>query len=152
VIDYPQSQSFASSSNCAAAYIYLDYADREHQKPINILTSLLKQLISNQGASKNLEVTELYEELKPKGVHPLVEQLRTALIIASKFFNRTFIIFDALDECDQGDQRKELLPLFLDLAKEGVSVFFTSRPHPEDLQVFLEANAVTKVKISAQDI
>lgn len=148
MIDYLYSQSLALSSNHAVAYIYLDYADKEHQKPIKILASLLKQL-GNQGSFK--EINELYEEFRLKEERPLAGQLRSALITASKFFKRTFIVFDALDECDQGNQRKELLPLFLDLAKEGINVFFTSRPHPEDLQVFLDANAVNKMKIAAQD-
>lgn len=49
-------------------------------------------------------------------------------------FPRIFLIFDALDECHE-DQPRGFLPLFERLGTEsGISLFFTSRPYPEDIQ------------------
>lgn len=57
-----------------------------------------------------------------------------------------FLVFDALDECDQ---RKGLLPLLHRMGKGGANLFVTSRQHPEDIQASFHSSA--KIKLSAQD-
>lgn len=61
-----------------------------------------------------------------------------------------FLVFDALDECDQEKQRKVLLPLFHRMGEEGgASLFVTSRQYPEDIQESFRDT--TKIGILAKD-
>lgn len=76
-------------------------------------------------------------------------ELYSVLLAISKYFKQLFFVFDALDECDPQNQRKELLPLFQQLAADRFSVFLTSRPHPEDIQDSLYS--VAKIELSAQE-
>lgn len=73
-------------------------------------------------------------------------------IIVSKQFSRVFLIFDALDECDQKSQRREILSFFHRLEKHGVSMLLISRPHPEDIQISPEKAAKIEISAHADDI
>lgn len=78
------------------------------------------------------------------------DDLSAILFELSKSFTRTFIICDALDECDPEKQRKGLLPLFHQMAKNGIYVFLTSREYPEDIQVSLQDSSA-KIRLWAKD-
>lgn len=80
-----------------------------------------------------------------------LEELYGALLAASKPFARVFLIFDALDECDAAKQRKQLLLLFRRMGKDGISVFITTRPHPEDIRNSLSGSDSAKIELSAQE-
>lgn len=60
-----------------------------------------------------------------------------------------FLVFDALDECDQESQRKELLPLFHRVSKDGASQFLTSRHYPEDIQDSF--SNIPKIELTAKE-
>lgn len=78
-----------------------------------------------------------------------MEELYTALVVTSKSFSRVLFVFDALDECEQKIQRKELLPLFHRMGKDGISLFLTSRQHPEDIQESF--SGITKIELTAKE-
>lgn len=122
--------------------------ERDRQRAFDVLSSLVKQLAS-QIPHLPMEIEELYDRLQKQHRRPTSEELYTALLTASKAFGQVFFIFDALDECDPDDQRKDLLPFFHRLAKDGIKVFLTSRPHPEDIQVSL--HDATKIELSAKE-
>lgn len=121
--------------------------ERERQRPNQVLASLAKQLAS-QTLQLCPEIKEIYDRLEPKNERPTFEGLYTALPAASKPFTRVFLLFDALDGCDEG-QRKQLLPLFHRLTGNGISVFLTSRPHPDDIQNSL--HGAIRIEISAKE-
>lgn len=87
--------------------------------------------------------------MKPAEKRPNSDELEATLYVISKSFTRTFIICDAVDECDQAKQRERLLPLFQRLGGDGISLLLTSRPHPEDIQEAFEN--VPQINISAQE-
>lgn len=150
VIDHLQVQSPTASNG--VAYIYFDYMNQDRQKPTYILATLIKQLASQVSHSESClapEIEKLYNTLQPKEKKPTWEELYTTLLAISKKFNRVFLVFDALDECGQDDQRKHLLPLLHLLAGHGISLFVTSRPHPEDIQYFLLK--APKIELSAKE-
>lgn len=132
--------------DCGVAYIYFDYREQDKQLPIHVLAVLVKQLAIQ---ATQLGIPECLVELEAKKRQPTVEELYTTLLDVSRLFPRTFLIFDALDECDPERQRKELLPLFHRLGKDGLKVFLTSRPHPKDIQNSLQ-NA-SKIKLFAHE-
>lgn len=128
------------------AYIYFNYQEQDKQKPTHVLSSLIKQLISQESAQPlPKELENFHKDQKT----PNSEELYRILLHVVKPFTRTFFIFDALDECDQNGQRKELLPLFHRMGKDGMNLFLTSRDHPADIQFSFDKTA--KVKLWAKD-
>lgn len=129
------------------AHIYFDYNEWDNQKPIQVLSSLVMQLAS-QLLDLPTKIEKLYEQFKRNKQRPTIDELYAALLELSKSFNQVFLIFDALDECHKSTQRVELLRLFQLMAKEGIWVFITSRPHPQDIEYALRNAA--KIELSAQ--
>lgn len=116
--------------------------------PADALSSLVKQ-IACQIPYLPREVEELYHKFSSYGARPSTNDLYDTLLPISRSFGRTFFVFDALDECDQDTQRKELLPLLQRMARDGISIFLTSHPGPEDIkQAFCYAS---RIEIMAQD-
>lgn len=95
-------------------------------------------------------VGELYD--RPERKKPTIDELYVALLEVSELFARVFFVFDALDECDPDGQRRELLPLFQRMGKDGFCVFLTSRPHPEDIRAALCDAAKIELAAQGQDI
>lgn len=146
MIDYLEEK--ASVENFGVAYIYFNYKEQDQQRPVHVLASLVKQLACQiQNLPK--EIDDLRSKLAPRQKRPTLEELYTVLLVLTKSFSRTFVICDALDECDPEAQRRRLLPLFHRMGKDGLSLFLTSREHPEDIQHSFGQSA--KVKLSAQD-
>lgn len=145
VIDHLRSRA---SGNHGLAYIYFEYQEQTQQSPVLILASLVKQLASRLPLLP-VEVEKLYDNLGSEGTRPSVEDLYTALLKISGYYTHVFIVLDALDECNQDGQRVQLLPLFRRMCKDGINLFLTSRPHPEDIQDAL-CDAV-KIELTAQE-
>ena len=60
---------------------------------------------------------------------------------------RTYVVVDALDECDAIHERRLLLPLLKSLPYGSTRLFVTSRPNHEDIyHVF---DKVSQIKITA---
>lgn len=141
----------AQTVNYGVGYVYFDYMERDQQKPIYVLASFLKQLAGQiPSICKELEI--FYDKLLAQQRRPRFEELYTILLATIKSFSRVFLIFDALDECDQEDQRKELLPFFHRLANYGISVFLTSRPHPDDIHSSLHNATMIELSAKKEDI
>ncbi|KAF8532214.1 hypothetical protein BDD12DRAFT_920271, partial [Trichophaea hybrida] len=138
-------------SNYGVAYIYFDYKEQNHQRPIDILCCIVKQLLAQLPPLLELppKLLELYDTLRPAEKRPSLDELEAVLNATSKAFTRTFIICDAVDECDQEKQRERLLPLFRRLGDGGINLFLTSRPHPEDIQEAFED--VPQINITAHE-
>lgn len=119
VIDHLQVQP----NRHGLAYAYFDYKEQERQKPIQVLSSLLKQLI---GQAIHLpfptEIKALYSRHETGGGRPTFEELYAALMVVSKQFPQVYFVFDALDGCHPENQRRTLLPLFQRMGREGINV------------------------------
>jgi hypothetical protein len=136
----------APTANFGVAYIYFNYNEQDQQRPVDILASVVKQLVIQSPQLSN-ELQVLYDDLKPKGKRPSSEDLYELLLATSKTFTRTFIVCDALDECNQTKQRERLLPLLHRMKESGFWIFLTSRPYPEDIQEYFSDSA--KINLSA---
>lgn len=147
MFNYLEKQS--SALNYGVAHIYFDYKEREQQRPENVVSSLVKQF-----ARRIPYLPAVLEEMHGKFKNhqlkgPTLEELYPVLITITSLFSRSYIIFDAFDECDE-KQRKGLLPLLLRMEKDGINLFLTSRPHPEDIQEYF-ANGSLKIEIYAHE-
>ncbi|KAI6780643.1 uncharacterized protein J7T54_001147 [Emericellopsis cladophorae] len=135
----------------AIAYIYLDYLRQNEQGIEDLLSNILKQL-SEYRSSTPSELDELHKKhtVTHRGTRPSLQEISSVLqsVIVSNL--RTFIVIDALDECDNSDgSRSRLLHELKNLRqKSGVKLFATSRHIPE---IAAEFQGCTTLEIRASD-
>ena len=123
---------FRNDATVGIAYLYCNYQRQQEQKPIDLLTSLLKQLVQEQPLVPEI-VKSLYECHKSRRTRPSFDEVSKVLHSVVAGFSRAFIIIDALDECQTFDGgRTRLLSEIISLqAKTGANLFATSRFIPE---------------------
>ena len=130
-------QQVFTENDVSISYIYCDYNDRKTQTTVNLISSLVKQIVL-QRKDMPREVIELYTG---KGQSSLsLEDLTRLLSSFSSHFRRSFILVDALDEHFINDDEESVMQLtlldsLLNLQKRGNSsrdytLFFTSREFP----------------------
>lgn len=118
------------------SYIYCDYKDRESQTTINLISSLVRQVVSQLGDTPE-ELRDLYTKHR-KGQSSLsLEESSSLLSSLSNHFRRSFIVVDALDEHFNNKKKDNamqmaLLDVLLPLQRhqassKGYTLFFTSR-------------------------
>ncbi|EWG50058.1 AGC/PKA protein kinase [Fusarium verticillioides 7600] len=131
VIDH-LSTSFQGQSGIGLAFIFCNFRRHHEQTLEDLLATLLKQLTQQKSPIPN-SVRDLYESCKNKGGRPSVEKLSTALQFVSGLFTRTFVIIDALDECQTTSGcRNAFLDELLSLQLRcGTNLLMTSRFIPE---------------------
>jgi hypothetical protein len=131
VVDYLCTR-FQNDASVGIAYLYCNFRRQHEQKPADLLASLLKQLVQEQSSIPQ-SVKSLYKRHKDKRTHPSFDEISKALHSVVADYSRSFIIIDALDECEVSDGgRKQLLSEISSLqAKTEASFFATSRFIPE---------------------
>lgn len=128
---------FQNDASVGIAYIYCNFRRQQEQKPEDLLASLLKQLVLQKRSMPEI-LKNLYERHKEKRTRPLIEEVSRVLHSIVADYSKTFVIIDALDECQViGGRHKKLLSEILRLQTEsGVSLFATSRFVPEIMTNF----------------
>ena len=146
VIDYLLN-NFANE-NTKVAYIYCNYKDQAAQTASNIIACLIRQIIGTTKAlPQQLEV--LYKDLKDQDRRPSIEELKRLLVALCAQYKSTYIIVDALDECE-AVHRRLLLPIIQFLPDVLTKLFVTSRPNNED--IFQSFGAAPQVPIVATEL
>ena len=114
--------------------------------------SLLKQLVQGQ-TSLPESVKILYENHRQKRTRPLLDEVSSVLHSVIGNYARTFLIIDALDECQNSDgTRTTLLSEIFKLQTNGnVSFFATSRFIPEIVDEFQGSPSV-EIRASEEDV
>lgn len=126
------SARFQGQSDIGLAFIFCNFRRHHEQTLEDLLATLLKQLTQQQSPIPN-SIRDLYESCKNKGGRPSVEKLSAALQFVSGLFTRTFVIIDALDECQTTSGcRNAFLDELLGLQSRcGTNLLMTSRFIPE---------------------
>jgi Cdc6-like AAA superfamily ATPase len=151
VVDHLCSK-FGNDTSVGIAYLYCNFRRQQEQKPEDLLASLLKQLVQTKHSMPET-LKNLYEYHKDRRTRPLFEEISKALHSIVADYSKTFIIIDALDECQStGGGRKKFLSEILYLqAKVGVSLFATSRFVPEVTKQF-EGCVSLEILASDEDV
>ena len=132
-------------------HIYFEYQEQKQQTVLPVLASLVKQLSSQiPPAEFPKDIEAKYQRKKTQ--HASANDLTNMLLSMPKWFPRVFVIFDALDEVDQWEQRVELLPLFHQMKASGIALFLTTRPHPADIQDSFQDAATIELVPQEHDI
>ena len=119
----------AVEGDATVVCFYFDFAVRHEQSPVNMLGSLLRQLISGEGEIPEAIARDFQKEKKAIGgrgrqVPRILKMFQT--IAATR---RTFICVDALDEC-VSEQRMVVLKSLGQILQESSNtrLFMTGRP------------------------
>ncbi|KAL6407302.1 Ankyrin repeat-containing domain protein [Ilyonectria robusta] len=131
IIDYLESEicnisTQTPNENSAVTFLYCDFQQTAQFTTVHILEILLKQLVEKL-PSVPPRVKEFYISNRERPAHsiPLAHVAKTLVSVLS-FFSRTFVVIDALDECD--DVSNVLSEIFNLQRQTGANFIATSRP------------------------
>jgi hypothetical protein len=143
---------FQNDSSIGIAYLYCNFRRQHEQKPEDLLASLLKQLVQEQPSIPE-SISSLHKRHRDKRTRPSFEEISKALHSVVTDYSKTFIIVDALDECQvsDGGRRRFLSEIFSLQTRTGANLFTTSRCIPEIMNEFKEATLL-EIRASSEDI
>jgi Cdc6-like AAA superfamily ATPase len=141
---------FRDNSSIGIAYLYCNFRRQEEQKPVDLLASLLKQLIQRRSSVPKIAM-DIYKHHNNERTRPSFHEISTILQAIVADYSRTFIIIDALDECQisDGGRRRFLAELFNLQVRTRANFLATSRFIPEIEKEFTGRS--TKLEIRASD-
>ena len=149
VIDHLNKQR--NSNGFGVGHIYFEYQEQKQQTVLAVVTSLVKQLLSQIPPTEfPKDIEAKYQEKKTQ--HASADDLSDMLLSTPKWFtHRVFVVCDALDETNQ-HEREQLLPLFHRLKNSGIALFLTTRPHPADIQESFQNASIIELIPKIHDI
>jgi hypothetical protein len=144
---------FQNDASIGIAYVYCNFRRQHDQKPVDLLSSLLKQLIQERSLMPE-KVNSLYQRHKDKRTRPSLDEILQTLHSAVADYSRIFIIIDALDECQVSDRggKRFLTELFNFQTKTTANLFVTSRFIPEIKKMFDGRSARLEIRASDKDL
>ncbi|KAL8964937.1 MAG: hypothetical protein Q9183_004127, partial [Haloplaca sp. 2 TL-2023] len=131
-------------------FIYCDYKERPRQTPINLLSSVVRQLAASQSIGLE-EIRALHKLHKGKGSRPSRSEMGDLLTLYRDLPSRAFIVVDALDECNTTDDTKSLLVEELPRLLPKARFLFTSRKLGDIEQLF-DGRPRLEIRASDSDI
>lgn len=143
---------YQNDSSIGIAYLYCNFRRQHEQKIEDLLASLLKQFIQEQPSIPD-SVNFLYNRHKEKRTRPSFEDISKVLDSVTATYPRTFIIVDALDECQATDgcRARFLSEIFKLQAWNGTNIFATSRFIPEIVQKLKKFGGSVSLEIRARN-
>jgi hypothetical protein len=152
VVEHLQT-SFRNDANIGIAYLYCNFRRQQEQNPVDLLASLLKQLIQGRSCVPE-SITTLYKRHNDERTRPFFDEISKVLHSIVADYAKTFIIIDALDECrtSDGGRRKLLSEIFNIQAKIGASFFATSRFIPEIVKEFEGRSILLEIRACGDDV
>lgn len=141
VIDDLQ-RKFQGRSDIGIAYIYCNYEQHDEQGIDRLLAGLLKQLVQRNPEMPRC-VEDLYHDSKEhKQNGPPAQELVNPIVTAIGLFTKTFIILDALDECQSSPNSILLKALFEIHRQTAANIFVTSRRVDHILKAFVDCLSI----------
>jgi Cdc6-like AAA superfamily ATPase len=143
---------FQHDASVAIAYIYCNFRRQHEQKPEDLFANLLKQLVQEQFSMPE-NVMNLYKQYKNKRTCPKLDEISKTLRSVIANYSRTFIMIDALDECQlSGGTRETVLSEILKLrTMTGANIFATSRLNDETTKQFEGAQSL-EIRATDEDV
>jgi Cdc6-like AAA superfamily ATPase len=125
-------ETFSRDDRVGIACLFCNYKNQNNERSIDLLASLLVQLVQERPVLPNV-VEALYESHNKRNTRPSLDELSEVLRLVVDSYSRVFFVIDALDECKNADRTREhLLGEIFKLQKQTkISLFATSRFIPE---------------------
>ncbi|KAF8245541.1 hypothetical protein K440DRAFT_587008, partial [Wilcoxina mikolae CBS 423.85] len=141
-----------SGDDVAVAYIYCNHKDNETKTADNMIANLLKQLLAHQNPACHASIETLYEHFVKEDKSPTLADMQGIIITTAKGFKQIYIILDALDECDEDNQRDKIISFVEHISQRPFKVIVTSRPHPRDIQHAFGTELQVEILATADDM
>ena len=119
----------------SVVYIYCDYGKQHEQTPVNLIASILKQLLQHQYSIPE-NVRRSYRHHINSGMRPTAEEIYDLLRSTLSGFFQVYIVVDAVDELSVSGQVRQTLLSNLNALQEThtVNLMMTSRFIPRIAQ------------------
>lgn len=150
---WQSSHDASGKSKVNLAFIYFDFIRKESQRTIDILASLVKQLLGDK-PSLPISIEDLQKKYRNIPASSRsdkdIEQFSKALKhLISDNSNKTFIVIDTLDECH--DSNDFLEKIFTVLENTEARLFATTRPS-ESVEKRFKSGLLLEVSASTEDV
>ncbi|KAH7130524.1 hypothetical protein B0J11DRAFT_578054 [Dendryphion nanum] len=141
---------FQENSNTGIAFFYCNFTRQGQQRPIQILSSLLRQLLECKGEIL-IQLEESYEKHNRHKTHPNISEISELFVATLRLFRRSFVIIDALDEASAQDPTcSELITSLLKIRDQcDTNLLLTSRFVPQMTNYLGSAGAYGTIAIKA---
>lgn len=130
VVDY-LSKMYESDADIGVAYIYCNYRDHGEQTVVNLVGSILRNLLIKRFANNRAISDALwnaYRRHSSRRTRPSLEEMTGPLLGELDLHKRTYLVIDALDECPESDgTRQSFLRILRALQRLKTSIMVTSR-------------------------
>lgn len=142
----------AVESETGITYFYCDYREAQIQSSSYILSALLRQLAASKHSIPPA-IQDFFLKFGKKRERPKLVDLKAVFRRVLEDYRGTFVLIDALDECDIRT-RQQILQVFKDLASDlkQIKILFTSRPHLDDITKIMGSIPYIEIEANAQDI
>jgi len=107
-------------------YIYCNYKQQIEQSVLNLITSLLKQLVQDHVVTYQ-RVKDIYKRHKKTGTRLILDDALSMLRLETEKYSKVFIVVDALDECSEVDGTRGRILAALRALTSTVNLLVTSR-------------------------
>ena len=132
------------------AFLYCDYKERKQHTALNLISSLVQQLVQRQSDISE-DVTAFYTKGMSKHTRPKLDDYSNLLRSELGRFPKTYIVIDALDEYIEKDGTRRTLLEQLQLLRHKVNLLVTSR-HLAALDSEFEVDATLEISANKEDI
>ncbi|KAI9767661.1 MAG: hypothetical protein M1840_005532 [Geoglossum simile] len=148
VVDYLE-RSF-NEDTVAIAYIYCSYKGQEDQTVVNLIASLLQQLVQRNPVISE-KVISLYRSHTQRQSRPTLGEYSSLLQSEICRFSKVFIVIDALDECPEDKGVRESFLAEIHKLQPSIYLFVTSR-HISTIERMFEEAAHVEIRASDKDV
>lgn len=128
-------------------FFYCEHQDANKRDPRKLLSTILFDLIRNLGPHLPQSLAVQISDVLRSKTAITITLLRDMICTVSNECPRTFIVIDALDECEE---RAQLFPI-LEMISQHASVLVTSRDE-RDIRMSLEQCIGYHIHIQPEDI
>jgi hypothetical protein len=123
----------------SVAYIYCSYKEQNEQTAVNLITSLLQQILRQSNVIPD-EVVSLYNNHYKKPTRPALADWSKLLQLEVRRMSKVFIIIDALDECSENNGTRKGFLTEIQKLEHTVHLLVTSRDIPSIEHEFQNAS------------
>jgi hypothetical protein len=148
VVDYLE-RSF-EGENVAITYIYCSYKEQRDQTVLNLIASLLKQLVQRNAVISE-KIISLYNSHIKKQTPLMLEECSNLLKSEARRFSKVFMVIDALDECSESSGTRMSFLTEIQKLQPSIHLLVTSRYIPPIDREFEKASHV-EIRASDDDI
>lgn len=134
------------------AFFYCDRNEDARRKPISVLQSYARQLVSVAGQPDLMQnhVRHLWQESRSKGQDLGFEACKKLILSSINLYDSTTLILDALDECESTSRARliETFKLLKSQSTKPLRIFVSSRPDGDIRSLF---ESLPNIEIRATD-